>query len=254
MATMAVTFDVITIFPGMIPGILRESILRRALDAGLVTVRVTDIRDFTSDRHRSVDDKPYGGGPGMVFKPEPVFLAVDHVMARASAPPDRTRRILLTPQGRRLRQRDLRDFAKDEWIVLLCGHYEGFDERIRSGLGFEEVSIGDYVLTGGEIPAMAILDGVIRLLPGVLGNEDSLSTESFDLDLLEYPQYTRPAEFRGMKVPEVLLSGNHQEIERWRGEQALKRTRARRADLLEGDPEAGSLPETERDMPASTGD
>lgn len=230
---MPLTFDVITIFPGMIRCMLEESILARATRAGHVTVELTDPRDFTSDRHRSVDDKPYGGGPGMVFKPEPVFAAVENVERRARANREATRRLLLSPQGRRLSQRDFHDLARSDWIILVAGHYEGFDERIRIGLPFEEVSIGDYVLTGGELPAAVIIDGVTRLVPGVLGNEGSLHRESFDDDLLDYPQYTRPAEFRGMRVPEVLLSGNHAEIERWRREQALRRTRERRADLLE---------------------
>lgn len=226
-------FDIVTLFPGMFEGILRESILARAIQANRITLRFTNPRDFTSDRHRSVDDKPYGGGPGMVLLPEPIFLAVDHVNSFAAAPPERTRRLLLTPQGRRLRQVDLADMAAGvDWVVLLCGHYEGFDERIRIGLGFEQVSIGDYVLTGGEIPAMAIVDGVTRLLPGVLGNAESAEHESFAGGLLEFPQYTRPQTFRGMSVPEVLLSGNHEAIASWRRQEALKKTREQRADLL----------------------
>jgi tRNA (guanine37-N1)-methyltransferase len=234
---MPLSFDILTIFPGMFPGVVGESIVGRSVQSGLVRVELTNIRDFTSDRHHKVDDRPYGGGPGMVFKPEPVFLAVEKVLASARAAPERTRKIILSPQGRRLEQRDLRELARAEWIVLLCGHYEGFDERILQGLtsgcGFEEVSIGDYVLSGGELPAMVILDGVVRLLPGALGDPLSAETESFESGLLDYPQYTRPPEFRGMRVPEVLLSGNHQEIARWRREQSIQRTEEKRSDLME---------------------
>lgn len=228
-------FDCVTLFPRMFDGVLGESILARAQSAGLVEIRFTDPRDFTKDKHRSVDDKSYGGGPGMVLLPEPIFLAVEEVERRAVAPVEKTRRILLTPQGKPLTQQDLRELAVAEWIVLVCGHYEGFDERIREGLAFEEVSIGDYVLTGGEIPAMVIIDGVTRLLPGVLGNEQSVAEESFSERLLEFPQYTRPQEFRGMRVPEVLLSGNHEAIADWRRQEALRRTRRQRRDLLESE-------------------
>lgn len=249
------TVDILTIFPDMFAGVIGESIILRARERGLVDIRCTDIRDFATDRHSSVDDRPYGGGPGMVYKPEPVFDAVESVLARCPEVSEsdgdvadgRTRKILLTPQGRRLTQKDLRELAQAERIVLLCGHYEGFDERIHlgltgtstnsselgsSGFGFEEFSIGDYVLSGGEVPAMVILDGVVRLLPGALGDPNSAREESFEDGLLDYPQYTRPAEFRGMKVPEVLLSGNHPEIAAWRHAQALERTRERRSDLL----------------------
>lgn len=229
---MALDVDIITIFPGMFASVVEESILARALQSGLVHLSFTDIRDFTTDRHRTVDDRPYGGGPGMVFKPEPVFAAVEHTLAEARAPAESTRRIVLTPQGRRLDQQALRELAQAEWLVLLCGHYEGFDERILEGLSFEEVSVGDYVLSGGEIPAMVVLDGVVRLLPGALGHPDSSRQESFEAGLLDYPQYTRPPVFRGMKVPEVLISGNHQLIEEWRKDQARKRTLERRQDLL----------------------
>lgn len=254
---MALTVDLLTLFPGMFTGVLTESIVHRAQEAGVVEVYCTDIREFAADRHRSVDDRPYGGGPGMVFKPEPVFRAVETVLARRRAPPEATRRILLTPQGRRLTQQDLRQFAEARWLILLCGHYEGFDERIhqgltgrapevstgeespdgagaKGGLDFEEYSIGDYVLSGGEVPAMVILDGVVRLLPGALGDPDSAVEESFEDGLLEHPQYTRPPVYRGMKVPEVLLSGDHGRIAAWRKEQARLRTRERRRDLLEG--------------------
>ncbi len=229
---MPTQFDILTIFPGMFAGVMGESIVARAIRAGIAAVELTDIREFTKDRHRSVDDRPYGGGPGMIFKPEPVFEAVEATLARAKAPPEATRKIILTPQGRRLEQEDLRDFAAGEWIILLCGHYEGFDERIFQGLDFEAVSVGDYVLSGGEIPAMVLLDGIVRLLPGALGHPQSNQEESFEGGLLDYPQYTRPPEFRGMKVPEVLLSGNHRRIDAWRMEQSLKKTVERRGDLL----------------------
>ena len=231
---MAVRFDIITIFPGMFSSVVDESILGRAVKSGLVEIQRVDLRDFTEDRHRSVDDRPYGGGPGMVFKPEPVFDAVESVLGEVGSVADAgVRKIILTPQGRRLDQSLLRELSGESRIVLLCGHYEGFDERIVEGLGFEEVSIGDYVLSGGELPAMVLIDGVVRLLPGALGHPESSEEESFENGILEYPQYTRPSEYRGMKVPEVLLSGNHAEIEQWRRQQALERTRDRRGDLLE---------------------
>ena len=231
---MAVRFDIITIFPGMFSSVVDESILGRAVKSGLVQIQRVDLRDFTEDRHRSVDDRPYGGGPGMVFKPEPVFDAVESVLGEVGSAADAgVRKIILTPQGRRLDQPLLRELSGESRIVLLCGHYEGFDERIIEGLGFEEVSIGDYVLSGGELPAMVLIDGVVRLLPGALGHPESSEEESFENGILEYPQYTRPPEYRGMKVPDVLLSGNHAEIEQWRRQQALERTRDRRGDLLE---------------------
>ena len=231
---MAVRFDIITIFPGMFSSVVDESILGRAVKSGLVEIQRVDLRDFTEDRHRSVDDRPYGGGPGMVFKPEPVFDAVESVLGEVGSAADAgVRKIILTPQGRRLDQPLLRELSGESRIVLLCGHYEGFDERIIEGLGFEEVSIGDYVLSGGELPAMVLIDGVVRLLPGALGHPESSEEESFENGILEYPQYTRPPEYRGMKVPDVLLSGNHAEIEQWRRQQALERTRDRRGDLLE---------------------
>lgn len=229
---MALSVDVITIFPGIFEGFLSESILSRACRAGVVNISLVNLREYTTDRHRSVDDKPYGGGAGMVFKPEPVFRAVEAVLAEAKAPPEKTRKILLCPQGRRLVQNELWSLARAEWIILLSGRYEGFDERIRRGLKFEELSIGDYVLSGGEVPAMVIIEGVVRLLPEALGDAESASQESFEDGRLEYPQYTRPPEFRGMKVPDVLVSGDHARIARWREEEALKRTRERRRDLL----------------------
>ena len=244
---MPLCFDILTIFPGMFSGVVGESIVSRAVELGLVSIEFTNIRDFATDKHRSVDDRPYGGGPGMVFKPEPVIAAVESVLAKARAPAESTRKIVLTPQGRRLVQKDLRDLSQAEWIILLCGHYEGFDERILEGIKFEEISIGDYVLSGGEVPAMAILDGVVRLLPGALGDPLSSRTESFEEGLLDYPQYTRPPDYRGMQVPEVLISGNHQLIEKWRREQALRRTRERRMDLLGAGPGKGAWEEESRE-------
>ena len=244
---MPLCFDILTIFPGMFSGVVGESIVSRAVELGLVRTEFTNIRDFATDKHRSVDDRPYGGGPGMVFKPEPVFAAVESVLAKARAPEESTRKIVLTPQGRRLVQKDLRELSQAEWIILLCGHYEGFDERILEGIKFEEISIGDYVLSGGEVPAMAILDGVVRLLPGALGDPLSSRAESFEEGLLDYPQYTRPPDYRGMQVPEVLISGNHQLIEKWRREQALRRTRERRMDLLGAGPGKGAWEEESRE-------
>ena len=238
---MACSTDILTIFPDMFRGVLAESVTARALKAGIVDVELTNIRDFATDRHKSVDDRPYGGGPGMVFKPEPIFASVEAVLAKEKAAPDKTRRILLSPQGKRLDQALLRDLSSASWLILLCGHYEGLDERIPAGLDFEEVSIGDYVLSGGEIPAMVLLDGLVRLLPGALGHPDSAQEESFENGLLDYPHYTRPADFRGLKVPEVLLSGDHQKIAAWRRAQAMARTRERRDDLLDGLP--GRLPD-----------
>ncbi len=230
---MALHFDIITIFPDLCAGVVQESIVARAQRSGIVSISTVDLRDFTHDRHRSVDDRPYGGGPGMVFKPEPVFEAVDAVLAKRRAPEERTRKIVVTPQGRRMCQADLRELSTEaSWIILLCGHYEGFDERILAGLGFDAVSIGDYVLSGGELPALVILDGIVRLLPGALGHPESARRESFEDGLLDYPQYTRPPVFRGMAVPEILLSGNHEAIAKWRREQAIERTATRRADLL----------------------
>ena len=231
---MAVRFDIITIFPGMFSSAMGESIVGRAVKSGLAEINCVDLRDFTEDRYRSIDDRPYGGGPGMVFKPEPVFDAVESVLSQVEPSDDgRVRKIILTPQGRRLDQSLMRELAQEKRIVMLCGHYEGFDERIIEGLDFEEVSIGDYVLSGGELPAMVLVDGIVRLLPGALGHPESSSQESFENGVLDYPQYTRPPEYRGMKVPDVLLSGNHAEIEQWRRQQSLERTRERRGDLLE---------------------
>lgn len=220
--------DVLTLFPAMFAGPLDESIIKRARQSGLLDLRIHNLRDYSHDRHRTVDDRPFGGGPGMLLKPEPIFEAVE-----ALAGPG-TRVILLSPGGRPFKQSIAREMAALEHLLLVSGHYEGFDERIRRELADDELSIGDYVLTNGALPAMVIVDTVTRLIPGALGHEDSATEESFSRDLLEYPQYTRPAEFRGMAVPEVLLSGNHAEIAKWRAEQSRLRTQERRPDLLGG--------------------
>ncbi|MBN1347280.1 MAG: tRNA (guanosine(37)-N1)-methyltransferase TrmD [Phycisphaerae bacterium] len=221
--------DVLTLFPEACEPFFSASILQRAQAAGLVEIACTNIRDFARDVHRSVDDKPFGGGPGMVMACGPVFEAVEHVEAQGGG---RATRILLTPQGKRFRQADAEELAGHDRLVLICGHYEGFDERIRQGLAPREISIGDYVLSGGEAAAMVVVDAVVRLLPGALGHEDSAGEDSFSNGLLEYPQYTRPREFRGMSVPEVLLSGDHASVAEWRRQQAIERTRRRRPDLL----------------------
>lgn len=222
-------FDVLTLFPEVFEPVLKCSILGLAAAKGLVEYHLHDIRDYSEDKHRKVDDRPYGGGPGMVIQCEPVFRACEAVRDMA---PEPGRLILLTPQGRRLDDAAAREYARAERLVLLCGHYEGFDERIRIGLPVEEVSIGDYVLSGGEVAAMVVIDAVVRLLPDALGHEDSAAQDSFANGLLDYPQYTRPPEFRGMRVPDLLLGGNHAEIEAWRRAAATERTRQRRADLL----------------------
>jgi len=223
-----VRIDVVTIFPGIFESPLRESLLGRAIGAGLVDVRVHDLRDATTDKHRQVDDESYGGGPGMVMKPEPVFAAVESLGSG-----DR-RTLLLSPAGRRLDQDLARELAAEPWLVLICGRYEGVDERVAEGLPAEEVSIGDYVVAGGEVAALVVLEAVTRLVPGVIGREGSHEQDSFaEEGILDHPHYTRPAEFRGMRVPQTLLSGNHAEIERWRREAALAKTRRNRPDLLE---------------------
>jgi tRNA (guanine37-N1)-methyltransferase len=223
-----VRIDIVTIFPGIFESPLRESLLGRAIGAGLVEVRVHDLRDATTDKHRQVDDESYGGGPGMVMKPEPVFAAVESLGSG-----DR-RTLLLSPAGRRLDQDLARQLAAEPRLVLICGRYEGVDERVVEGLPAEEVSIGDYVVAGGEVPALVVLEAVTRLVPGVIGREESHERDSFGEEgVLDHPHYTRPAEFRGMRVPETLLSGNHAEIERWRREAALEKTRRNRPDLLE---------------------
>jgi tRNA (guanine37-N1)-methyltransferase len=223
-----VRIDLVTIFPRLCDGPLGEGIVRRAIDRGLVDVQVHDLRDYTSDRHRSVDDVSYGGGPGMVFKPEPLFSAVDAI--RRDGAIDAV--ILTSPQGRRFTQAEAARLAALGHIVVLCGRYEGVDDRVRAALATEELSIGDYVLSGGELPALVIVDAVVRLLPGAVGDEASVEVDSFSRGLLDFPHFTRPAEFRGLRVPEVLLSGNHAEIRRWRTHESLARTLALRPDLL----------------------
>ena len=220
--------DILTLFPGLFHGAFDESIVKRAREKGLVEIYIHDIRDYTHDKHRKVDDRPFGGGPGMILKPEPVFECVEKIGAEGCP------LIYLTPQGERFSQKKAEELSRRERLILLCGHYEEIDERIRTALVAEEISIGDYVLSNGEIPAMVVVDCVVRLIPGVLGDPQSAEEESFADGLLDYPQYTRPAEFRGMKVPEVLVSGNHQEIREWRKEKALERTKRARPDLLRG--------------------
>ncbi|MBG9793193.1 tRNA (guanine-N1)-methyltransferase [Paenibacillus dendritiformis] len=260
--------DVLTIFPEMCEGVFRSSILGKAQEKGLVTLNAVNFRDYSGNKHQTVDDYPYGGGGGMVLKPEPIFAAVEAVIAQAEAEraplaqegpalgaddsdvpnvpresdgpngPNRLERkrprvILMCPQGEPFTQAKAEELAQESHLILICGHYEGYDERIRKHLVTDELSIGDYVLTGGELPAMVVTDSVVRLLPGVLGNESSAVTDSFSTGLLEYPHYTRPADFRGWTVPDVLLSGHHAKVEQWRKEQSLRRTVERRPDLLE---------------------
>jgi tRNA (guanine37-N1)-methyltransferase len=222
--------DVLTLFPEMFQSPLRCSILNRAQEKGIVKIVFTNIRDFALDKYRKVDDKPYGGGPGMVMMPGPVFDCFEYVQKLS---PEKGRVILLTPQGERFSQAKAAELSAENRLILISGKYEGFDERIRIGLGAEQISIGDYVISGGELAAMVIIDAVVRLLPGAVGDEESLKSESFSEGLLEYPQYTRPEVFRGMKVPDILLSGDHGKIEQWRRQQALERTKKWRPDLLE---------------------
>ena len=218
--------DVLTLFPAMFAGPLDESIIKRARQAGLLDLQMHQLRDWTHDRHKTVDDRPFGGGPGMLLKPEPIFEAVESLKR------EKTRVVLMSPSGRKFDQAIARELAQQEHLLIVTGHYEGFDERIREGLADDELSIGDYVLTNGALPAMVVIDTVARLLPGVLGDDASSTEESFSHGLLEYPQWTRPAEFRGMKVPDVLVSGNHAEIAKWRVEQAKLRTKEQRPDLI----------------------
>jgi tRNA (guanine37-N1)-methyltransferase len=226
---------VITIFPRLIEGFLSAGIPRIAVEKGALRVTTADLRDFTQDVHRSVDDRPFGGGPGMVMSCAPIVAAVEHA-ERERGP---MHRVLLTPRGRRLDQAKLRELAGRESLLLLCGHYEGIDERVRLTLDWDEISIGDYVVSGGEVAALVLLDGIARLLPGVVGDPQSTLTESFEDGLLEAPHYTRPREFRGLAVPDVLLNGDHAAIEQWRREQSLKITEERRADLLFADDAKG---------------
>lgn len=224
-------FHVLTIFPELFASPLSVSLLKKAQDRGLVTCHVHNLRDYTTDKHRSTDDTPYGGGPGMVMKPEPIFAALEALGRRLERP----KRLLLSPRGTPLTQQKVGQLAAEQTVVLVCGRYEGIDERVRTVVD-EEVSIGDYVLSGGEIAALVVIDAVARLVPGVVGRQESTQDESFSTGLLEYPQYTRPEEFRGLRVPEVLLSGHHADIARWRRRQALLRTRQRRPELLDTAP------------------
>lgn len=224
--------DILTIFPGMFECVLGESIIKRAQKKGKVKIYVHDLREYSQDKHRKVDDRLFGGGSGMVMKPEPIFSAVESLLPKKKTERAKTKIILLCPQGEKLNQKLAEGFSRFKQLILICGHYEGVDERVRTNLVDASISIGDYVLTGGELPAMVLVDCVVRLIPGVLGDKNSLNFESFESNLLEYAQYTRPAVFRGMRVPRVLISGDHKKIAEWRKRQALKRTKKRRPDLL----------------------
>jgi tRNA (guanine37-N1)-methyltransferase len=223
--------DILTLFPEMFTGVLGNSILHRATEKEAVSYHVTNFREFADNKHKTVDDYPYGGGAGMVLKPQPIFDAVAKLTERTSV--DKPRIILLCPQGERYTQRKAEELAKEKHLLFICGHYEGYDERIRTHLVTDEISIGDYVLTGGELGAMVVIDSVVRLLPEVLGKEESHQQDSFSTGLLEHPHYTRPADFRGIKVPDILMSGNHKLIEEWRTKESLRRTLERRPDLLD---------------------
>ncbi|WP_221564234.1 tRNA (guanosine(37)-N1)-methyltransferase TrmD [Alkalihalobacillus sp. TS-13] len=222
--------DILTLFPEMFDGVLNSSILKKAQEKEAVTYSVIDFREYTTNKHRKVDDYPYGGGAGMVLTPQPLFDAVEQLKSDQETPP---RVILMCPQGERLTQQKAEELSKEDHLIFICGHYEGYDERIREHLVTDEISIGDYVLTGGELAAMVVIDSVSRLLPEVLGNEESSKLDSYSSGILEHPHYTRPADFRGMKVPEVLLSGDHAKIQKWRDKESLKRTFLRRPDLID---------------------
>ncbi|MFC5401910.1 tRNA (guanosine(37)-N1)-methyltransferase TrmD [Cohnella soli] len=230
--------DVLTLFPEMFEGVFGSSILGKARDKGIASLNTVNFRDFANNKHNTVDDMPYGGGGGMVLKAEPIFGAVEHLLENADRSAEdglekrKPRIILMCPQGRTFSQEIAKELSAEDHLIFICGHYEGYDERIREFLVTDELSVGDYVLTGGELPAMVVVDAVVRLLPGTLGNEQSAVTDSFSDGLLEYPHYTRPAEFRGWKVPDALLSGHHAEIEKWRRQQSLERTFQRRPELL----------------------
>ncbi|HWJ76589.1 MAG TPA: tRNA (guanosine(37)-N1)-methyltransferase TrmD [Niallia sp.] len=225
--------DVLTLFPEMFEGVLHSSILKKAKEAEKVSYDVINFREYADNKHQTVDDYPYGGGAGMVLKPQPIFDAIADLESKNQTKP---RVVLMCPQGERYSQKKAEELAKEEHLIFICGHYEGYDERIREHLVTDEISIGDYVLTGGELGAMVVIDSVVRLLPGVLGKEASHVNDSFSTGLLEHPHYTRPADFRGMKVPDTLLSGNHAHIEKWRERESFRRTLERRPDLLENYP------------------
>ncbi|MGG1555044.1 tRNA (guanosine(37)-N1)-methyltransferase TrmD [Paenibacillus ferrarius] len=228
--------DVLTLFPEMFKGVFSSSILGKARDKGIVELNTVNFRNYANNKHNTVDDYPYGGGGGMVLKPEPIFGAVEDLsfVADAEGVPVKPRVILLCPQGETFTQKKAEELSAEQHLVFICGHYEGYDERIRQYLVTDELSVGDYVLTGGELPAMVVIDSVVRLLPGVLGNEMSAVTDSFSTGLLEYPHYTRPAKFRDWEVPDMLLSGHHENVRKWRARESLIRTLERRPDLLEG--------------------
>lgn len=223
--------DILTLFPEMFVGMFESSILKRAVEQEYINYRLVNFREFADNKHKTVDDYPYGGGAGMVLKPQPIFDAVHSLVKEIRD--YKPRIILMCPQGKRYTQKLAEELSKEKHLIFICGHYEGYDERIRQHLVTDEISIGDYVLTGGELGAMVVIDSTVRLIPGVLGNEESPQKDSFSMGLLEHPHYTRPADFRGMKVPDVLLSGNHQLIEEWRQKESLRRTLERRPDLLE---------------------
>ncbi|MFY9570741.1 MAG: tRNA (guanosine(37)-N1)-methyltransferase TrmD [Blastocatellia bacterium] len=245
-------FDIITIFPEIFSGVFDFGIIRRAVEAGLIEFGIHDLRDYTHDRHRQVDDRPFGGGAGMVMKPEPFFRAVEAITNDAND----VDVVMLSPQGRLFNQALAAEYAQEPRLVLICGRYEGVDERVVEALITDEVSIGDYVLSGGEIPAMVVVDAVTRLLPGALGCEQSAELESFARGLLDYPHYTRPAEYRGLKAPEVLLSGNHAQVERWRRRKAIEKTLRRRPDLIRSrklsDSERSEIEEVLQDISESS--
>lgn len=224
--------DIITIFPKMFDAVLNESIIKRAQKKGKVEINIHNLRTFARDKHRKVDDRPFGGGSGMVLTPEPIFNAIEALRLKGKGKKCKERIILLSPQGERLNQKIATQLLRYKHLVFICGHYEGVDERVRQYLVDQEISIGDYVLTGGELPTMVLIDCLVRLIPGVLGDKDSLNFESFEDNLLEYPHYSRPADFRGLKVPRILLSGDHKKIEAWRKSQAFKITKKKRPDLL----------------------
>lgn len=237
------TFDIVTIFPAMIRQALAEGVVGRAIERGTLDVAIHDLRDFTTDRHRVVDDVPYGGGPGMVLKPEPIFRALDTIGERRGARPEAMLTVLMSPQGTRFTQAEAVRLSGAAHVVLLCGRYEGVDERVRARVA-EEISIGDYVLSGGELPALVVVDAVARHVPGVVGDDQSVVDDSFSRGLLDFPHYTRPADVGSLRVPDVLLSGNHAEIRRWRKRESLTRTLERRPELLAG----AALDEEEREI------